>query len=490
MDLNFLRTVLIPILLFCGTVGNILSIITVTNRFCKRSSYTVYLTALAIFDILSLYAAIIKIWVPYAFGIHLTSTSLVYCKIHLFILSIFCGVSYWLIVFLAIERTFSLYHPHRAKSVCKPRTALMTIILLVVLFSCYSSHYISGTQLYSSEECCHDQLQSSKGVNNSSEFNNISNSVIKHVNNVTNISQFVTLKPNSNPNRRNGILENSGCDESASVASIDCNFTFHDKTINDICQNVCRSSGLKNETHNDFHRRSPDLNNNLMSTELPDIFNSTDLMSSADHFKEPPSIDRNTPKPSSKDVTVGNPPKRNLGDSLPTKFLCGFVDQGYKEFYRYWVWIDGSVFFCFPVAIIITCNTATWLKVYRSTRGARVNTTTRVVRRTRHVLILTTLISLCFILFVSPFTVLFVMESMMVDDIKYPLYSRENRKMLEFIAECLYLCNPSCNFLLYIVSGQRFRNSLKAAFCKPKSPDGNPDIIFRIHLKPKLLQKF
>ena len=483
MDLNVWRTVLIPILLFLGTVGNVLSIITVTNRFCKRSSYTVHLTALAIFDLLTLYTAITKIWVPDAFGIHLISMSPAYCKIHIFIISLVSGVSYWLIVCLAIERTFSLYYPHKAKAVCKPRTALMSIMLLVAFFSCYSSHYILFTQLYSSETCCHDQLHAANGMSTISGLENTTNAVTEHMNNGKDVPQFTTIVKKRRHGRK-GTMTDNDCKVIANSADVNRTSTFTDRAMNEACQMFWRSDGSRNESHEEFHRKPSDLGHNLTSsTQQPDTTNSSGFMGIVDYSDETTSTKSQVP-------SDGQGANMNLEDSLSTKFLCGFVDQGYKEFYRYWVWIDCSVFFCVPVGIIIICNTATWIKVFNSTRGARVNATTQVVRRTRHVLILTTLISLTFILFLSPFTALYFIGSVTIDDITYPVSNEESKKTLEFVAECLYLCIPSCNFFLYILSGQRFRKSLKATFCKRKSMNGRPDIIYGIEARPKPVQKF
>ena len=159
------------------------------------------------------------------------------------------------------------------------------------------------------------------------------------------------------------------------------------------------------------------------------------------------------------------PPIDNAGDN----FNCVFASQDYVNFYRIWIWFNSLWLFVIPVLILIVSNTATWIKVYKMSHGPLINPTSQMIRRTRHVIILTTLISITFILFVSPFLILLVLESETDDDLQYPIFSNENRAVLKLIAECLFICNPTCNFFLYIISGKRFRDSLKAAFCKPKS---------------------
>ena len=162
---------------------------------------------------------------------------------------------------------------------------------------------------------------------------------------------------------------------------------------------------------------------------------------------------------------------------------CGFLDQNYADFTRYWTSLDTMIYFCFPLVIIITANTPTWIQVCRSSRGVLKNLATLMQRRTRHVVIITSLISAAFIFFVAPIHLLFAVEALMIDDMKNILYN-EDRALWDFVVECLYLCNHSFNFFLYILSGRRFRNSLKAAFCKLKSQRGTPKIQFELQAKP------
>ena len=147
MDVSFYRTIIIPIFIFIGIVGNILSIITVSNKHCKKSLYTVLLTALAIADLLTLVFVISDTWAIETFNIPMTVIGPVYCKLHMFVVSFFIGMSTWIIVILAIERTFCIYRPMKAKSVCKPNNALKTLAVLVVIHLCYTSHLIYGGKL-------------------------------------------------------------------------------------------------------------------------------------------------------------------------------------------------------------------------------------------------------------------------------------------------------------------------------------------------------
>ena len=171
MDWASVRITLSAIFLFVGTAGIILSVITVTNKHCKKSSYTVYLAALAVVDLLALYTTIIRINSPHdTFGINPTTASSVFCKLHLFLEGLFTGVSIWLIVILALERTFVVYFPFKAKSVCKLRTAFITTAFLVVFFSAYNSHFLYGMKLQSVISPDDDLLKPSIDLNAPTNF--------------------------------------------------------------------------------------------------------------------------------------------------------------------------------------------------------------------------------------------------------------------------------------------------------------------------------
>ena len=150
MDLNTIWLILTVIFLSFGTIGNILSIITLTNKHCKKSSYTVYLTGLAITDTLALYMFVYTVNAKKGnLGVYnLIVTSALFCKLHLVLLCFGC-ISIWLIVILALERTFSVFFPFKAKTVCKPKNAFIATALIVAFFSVFYSHYIYGMQLQS-----------------------------------------------------------------------------------------------------------------------------------------------------------------------------------------------------------------------------------------------------------------------------------------------------------------------------------------------------
>ena len=141
------------------------------------------------------------------------------------------------------------------------------------------------------------------------------------------------------------------------------------------------------------------------------------------------------------------------------KSFCGFVDQSYVDFFRAYIWTAYISCFVVPVFILVTSNAATWVIVCRSSRKSRTCATTQMIRRTRHILIISSLISAGYIIFVSPMCILLLLS----DNYLLPLYNEEILAILQLIAQCLYLCNHSFNFFLYILSGKRFRKTFKVA---------------------------
>ena len=88
-----------------------------------------------------------------------------------------------------------------------------------------------------------------------------------------------------------------------------------------------------------------------------------------------------------KDTKPRSTPRNQDNDILITSF-CGFVDESYANFYRSWATsIEHFFYFLLPLLILITANTITWIKVYKSSRTNLSSSAALALRRTRHVLI-------------------------------------------------------------------------------------------------------
>ena len=405
MSLDLVRLILVVIFVCVGTVGNILSIITVSNKHCKKSSYTVYLAGLAIADLLALYNIVLTYSYEDSLGINLKASSALYCKLHFFLTGVFSGVSIWLVVVLALERTFVVYFPFKARSFCKPKNAFIVTALLVAFFVSFNSHYVYGMRIQSGHmiSADGDSLNPSFDSNASSNINVSLPPLTESISESFNNGEGATT---------DGILR---VDETTSLLP-----------INILQDKIART----NRNEKDSLTESRDLN----------------------HTESTPIL-RN---------------QYNDDNNLITNF-CGFVGESYTNFYRSWAMVENIFYFFLPVSSIVTANIATWTKVNRSSSKSLTSVAALTLRRTRHVLILTSLISVGFVVFITPITVIYLVEAYLAEDFTYPINNKETWAVIELIGRSLYLGNHSFNFFMYILSGKRFRESLKAAFCKSAS---------------------
>ena len=134
-----------PLITATGIIGNILTLATVTNRHCKKSSFTVYLAILAITDTLFLLSYICTKWFKFVYRIDVEITGgPVMCKIYRFVSYLFPFTSAWIIVCLTVERWFCTAFPHKTKTVCRPKTAFIMAGIIISSFTVLCSHVFYG----------------------------------------------------------------------------------------------------------------------------------------------------------------------------------------------------------------------------------------------------------------------------------------------------------------------------------------------------------
>ena len=509
MDLNLISVTLAGILLCVGTVGNILAIITVTNKHCKKSSYTVYLAALAVADILALYTIVFALpWKVGTVSIDLKAISAVYCKLHLFLVGVFSSVSLWLIVVLALERSFAVYFPFKAKAVCKPKKAFVVTALLVTFSVVLNVHYIYGNQLQSAISAGNDtsklnatenmdrdksvglkpltavvsgsmnNTDGDSGVGETSTADEMLDQLPERemmTNNSTAMPSLergdtdLSLAPalnavtsipgnNSVPLSRECLrsLNKTSLNQNGECVSVECDGGQFGDVISAA---TCHSSTLKTIDPPVETSQSNFCNSSVMPNNASETGNCSAELGRIDDDSHFDNQAMNSSEP-----TTG-PNKQN--QPLITN-TCGFVDESYANFYRWMLMVEGNLLFILPVLIIVTANTATWIKVHRQSRENLSSAANNLLRRTRHVLVLTTLISISYIVFVAPLLILYVIEALQAEDYDSPVEFGETWTVPQIVAGMFYLSNHAFNFFMYILSAKRFRNDLKAAFCKPQ----------------------
>ncbi|KAL4227267.1 hypothetical protein ACF0H5_012713 [Mactra antiquata] len=133
-----------PILILLGTAGNILSILILTRKSIRSSTTALYLTVLAFSDLTVLYTGLLRQWMIYAFGTDIRELGNLMCKINIWLVYSSLDYSAWILVVVTMERVVSAWLPHRAKDVCRKKSATAILISIGVFILLMNAHLMYG----------------------------------------------------------------------------------------------------------------------------------------------------------------------------------------------------------------------------------------------------------------------------------------------------------------------------------------------------------
>ena len=140
-----------PIITIIGTIGHILTIIAVNGSNRKPSSFSVYLTMLAVIDTLTLYEQAIVSWLNYTFDIILREHGQVLCKLNYFLGFLLTHFSSWIVMSLTLERTLCVFFPHKFGTLPKPKVGWLVIAIVFLFLLALDSHVLYGREIISTE---------------------------------------------------------------------------------------------------------------------------------------------------------------------------------------------------------------------------------------------------------------------------------------------------------------------------------------------------
>ena len=134
--------------------------------------------------------------------------------------------------------------------------------------------------------------------------------------------------------------------------------------------------------------------------------------------------------------------------------------------YKIWPWIDLSMYFLLPAAIIITCNSVIIYTIVQRQRtmSRRTSTDSDAGYTMAAMTIILLTVTVVFVLLTAPF----VLYSCSV--IHFYAESRIDWCLFFYMASLLRYVNNSVNFLLYCMSGRAFRAELKQLCRKTTDP--------------------
>ena len=129
-----------PPILILGTVGNILSILVMNARSLRASTTSLYLTALAICDLVLLYISLFPIWLQQQFSAPLGTTR--GCTLYWVGLYVAVHFEAWVLVRVSIERFVAVWIPTSHRSLFTMKKALIGLIITGVLLLGVDSHFL------------------------------------------------------------------------------------------------------------------------------------------------------------------------------------------------------------------------------------------------------------------------------------------------------------------------------------------------------------
>ena len=146
ISLRYVWMVVPPLCILVGTVGNALTLLTVTSKRGKKISFVIYLGALAVADTASLYFIAFNAWLFYAFGIDIM-LSVTSCKIFGFMLHVCRMWSSLLVATLSTDRMVCSCFPLKRELLGSGKSALIIISITFGFVFIINVHELYGFKL-------------------------------------------------------------------------------------------------------------------------------------------------------------------------------------------------------------------------------------------------------------------------------------------------------------------------------------------------------
>ena len=139
-----------PLCILVGTVGNALTLLTVTSKRGKKTSFVIYLGALAVADTASLYFIVLNAWLFYAFDIDIM-LGVASCKIFGFMLHMCKMWSSLLVTTLSTDRMICSCFPQKRDLLGSRKSALIIITISFGFVFIINVHELYGFKLITME---------------------------------------------------------------------------------------------------------------------------------------------------------------------------------------------------------------------------------------------------------------------------------------------------------------------------------------------------
>ena len=129
---------IVPLLLVVGIIGNTFTVIVMRSKRYRASPTGVYLTALALSDLIFITAyPFAKSTTRVLFGEDVRAISNVGCKLYFWVFRLTKWCSAWFVATIGCERFFVVWLPLRAKLISNKRVAVITVTCVVTIGAVY-----------------------------------------------------------------------------------------------------------------------------------------------------------------------------------------------------------------------------------------------------------------------------------------------------------------------------------------------------------------
>lgn len=138
----------LPIIIFIGTFGNVMSFLIMVQREMRQTSTFFYLATLAVADTVVLYISAFKTWIMVLTGFELLHQGPAACKLSIFTTQFCVHFSAWLIVAVTVERFLAVWFPLRATTMCNLARAKFVTVMIAMIFILINSHIFWTAKLH------------------------------------------------------------------------------------------------------------------------------------------------------------------------------------------------------------------------------------------------------------------------------------------------------------------------------------------------------
>lgn len=128
-----------PILVFTGSIGNILSVLVFFKTKLRKLSSSYYLAALGISDTCFLFFLFLT-WLSFI-DVNIYNRP-VWCQLITYLTYVFSFLSVWFVVAFTVERFIAVLYPLKRQTMCTVRRAKMVLVCLTILGAIHSTPYI------------------------------------------------------------------------------------------------------------------------------------------------------------------------------------------------------------------------------------------------------------------------------------------------------------------------------------------------------------